>query len=125
RTWCDVRVHGTSDDVRSVRRLPILSGHRYLNDISRQLRRVRNFAGYGRGSEGPSGSVQSAIGSRVQINAGIWGRGEQRAFCQKVALPTTLHISCTLYKISRDSVGVWNRAAATVRHLIDQESATL
>ena len=91
----------TGDGIASLWRVAI-SRHRDLNDITRQSLEPRKprHIGYLWRSEGPGGGVQDAIRSRVQVKAGIRDRRGRRALCQKVALPTTLHIGRTLYQSS-------------------------
>ena len=101
--------------------LPVLvDRHGHLRDIARQAlqaagrRHVRHLGWRQR----PGGRIQGAKGSRVQIEAGIRYGGRRRALRQKVALPTTLHISRTF----EQRTGI-DRVASTIGHRVNHQSA--
>src|SRR5215471_1455581 len=103
-------VHLTGNRILSVR----TSCHRHLYDKTRQTleapytRHIR----YLRRSKDLSLGVQAAIRFFIQVKAGIWDRRRRRALRQKVALPTALNKSRTLYQrtcIDRVASPVWHR----------------
>src|SRR5271166_2281888 len=107
----DMRVDRTGDGVRRARRTAVKGRHRHLNDKVGQA---------GGSSEERIRSAWGAI-RRAQTPAGIWAdrrRVDTGALCQKVALPAALDIGRT-----RDQRTCADRVAATVRYLVDQESA--